>query len=103
MPPREFQLRVKGSALHVRELGSGPTVLFLHGAGGADSLVPCLAPLAANYRLLIPDHPGFGASEDPDWLDTIHDAAYAYLDLCDELDLRDVHLAGTSLGGWIAL
>lgn len=99
-----FEVMVAGSPLHYREAGQGPVLLFLHGAGGADSLLPCLAPLAdAGLRVIVPDHPGFGRSPDPEWLDNIHDAAYAYLDFIEQLDLRGVHLAGTSLGGWIAL
>jgi pimeloyl-ACP methyl ester carboxylesterase len=97
-------LQVAGCRLHYREAGQGPVLLFLHGAGGAESVLPCLAGLAdSGYRVLVPDHPGFGRSDEPDWLDNIHDAAYAYLDFLEALDLADVHLVGQSLGGWIAL
>ena len=41
-------------------------------------------------------------SDDPDWLDDIHDMAYFYRDVMREMDLRNVHLVGLSLGGWIA-
>src|SRR5436305_1144312 len=44
----------------------------------------------------------FGASDTPEWLDTIADLANFYLEFLDQLDLRDVHLVGSSLGGWIA-
>lgn len=98
------EVLIAGSALHYREAGEGPALLFLHGAGGAESALPCLGPLAdRGFRVLVPDHPGFGRSPDPDWLDNIHDAAYAYLDFIEALDLHGVHLVGQSLGGWIAL
>jgi pimeloyl-ACP methyl ester carboxylesterase len=50
----------------------------------------------------VPEHPGFGGSDTPVWLDNVGDLAYFYLDLIDQLDLREVNLVGTSLGGWIA-
>ena len=52
--------------------------------------------------MIVPEHPGFDDSDTPDWLDTIHDLAYFYLDFLAQLDLDRVHLAGVSLGGWIA-
>jgi pimeloyl-ACP methyl ester carboxylesterase len=50
----------------------------------------------------VPEHPGFGRSETPAWLDNVSDLAYFYLDFIEGLGLRDVHLVGTSLGAWIA-
>ena len=61
-----------------------------------------MADLAARHDVIVPEHPGFGASDTPDWLDTIPDLANFYLDFLDQLDLKDVDLVGFSLGGWIA-
>ncbi len=95
---------IAGTPVHGREAGSGRPLLFLHGAGGAESALAFLGRFAqAGYRVIVPDHPGFGGSPEPEWLDNIHDAAYFYLDLLEALDLSGVHLVGTSLGGWIAL
>ena len=52
--------------------------------------------------MIVPTHPGFGRAVLPDWIDSIDDLAYIYLDLLDALDLRDVTVIGCSLGGWIA-
>jgi pimeloyl-ACP methyl ester carboxylesterase len=82
--------------------GSGPTLLFLHGAGGVPGWTPWMARLAERYDVIVPDHPGFGASDTPAWFDNIHDLAYYYLDFIAALGLHDVHLVGHSLGGWIA-
>jgi pimeloyl-ACP methyl ester carboxylesterase len=49
-----------------------------------------------------PEHPGFGQSDDPPWLDEVSDLAYFHLDLLKALGLDRVHLMGTSLGGWVA-
>ncbi|RLA06294.1 MAG: alpha/beta hydrolase [Gammaproteobacteria bacterium] len=82
--------------------GSKPTMLFLHGAGGASVWLPFMESLAQQFNLLVPEHPGFGDSDTPDWLQRVDDLAYYYLDLLEALDLRQVHLVGHSLGGWTA-
>jgi pimeloyl-ACP methyl ester carboxylesterase len=82
--------------------GSGPPLLFLHGAGGAGSWLPFMARLAQDFDVIVPEHPGYGASDTPPWLDTVGDLANFYLAFLDRLDLAGVHLVGSSVGGWIA-
>jgi len=82
--------------------GSGAPLLFLHGAGGVARWTPWMETLAASYDVIVPDHPGWGRSSTPDWFDNVHDLAYFYLDFIDALGLERVHLAGQSIGGWIA-
>ena len=84
------------------ENGKAAPLLFLHGAGGASVWLPFMARLAQRFDVFVPEHPGFGASDTPDWLDNVGDLAYFYLDLMQALNLSGVHLVGTSLGGWIA-
>lgn len=81
---------------------SAATMLFLHGAGGASVWLPFMDTLAQQFNLLVPEHPGFGDSDTPDWLHRVDDLAYYYLDLLEELKLKQVHLVGHSLGGWTA-
>jgi len=52
--------------------------------------------------VIAPSHPGFGHSPDCDFIDTVDDLSYLYLDLLAEQNLRDVVVIGFSLGGWIA-
>jgi pimeloyl-ACP methyl ester carboxylesterase len=59
--------------------------------------------LAQGYDLIVPEHPGFGQSDETPWLENMHDLAYYYLDLLDHLQLPAVHLVGSSLGGWLAM
>ena len=92
---------VAGTKLGYREAGAGATVLFLHGAAGA-AWDPLLDRLSDGYRVLAPEHPGFGRGQIPDWMMGVGDVAFFYLDLMQALDLRDVHLVGHGLGGWIA-
>jgi pimeloyl-ACP methyl ester carboxylesterase len=94
-------LAVRGCRIRLMRAGAGDPLIYLHGASGA-AWLPFLAQLAEKFDVIAPEHPGFGESDTPDWLDNIHDVAYFYLDLLDELKLNGVHLVGNSLGGWIA-
>jgi len=82
--------------------GKGPPLLYLHGARGASAWLPFMERLAQRFDVIVPEHPGFGGSDTPDWLDNVGDLAYFYLDVLGELGLDGVHLVGSSLGGWIA-
>lgn len=83
--------------------GSGePPLVFLHGAGGHTGWMAFLEELSTRFQVFAPEHPGFGQSDDPSWLDEIADLAYFHLDLLQALGLERVHLMGTSLGGWVA-
>jgi pimeloyl-ACP methyl ester carboxylesterase len=94
---------IGGTKVMVHRAGTGPTLLYLHGFDGAQPALAVMDRLAQSFHVIVPEHPGFGASDTPSWLDTIHDLAYFYLGLLDALDLRDAHVAGHNIGGWIAL
>jgi pimeloyl-ACP methyl ester carboxylesterase len=96
-------VELNGCKVHLRRAGMGPALLFLHGASGMPAILPCLHKLAERFDVVVPEHPGYGRSDEPEWLENIHDMAYFYLDFMERLDLRDVLLVGNSMGGWIAL
>ena len=96
------RISVRGCGIGLMRGGTGRPLLILHGASGAGNWLPYMADLAARHDVIVPEHPGFGASDTPDWLDTSADLASFYLDFLDQLDLSDVDLVGFSLGGWIA-
>ena len=98
----ETMLRVAGCGVSLKRAGKGPPLLFLHGGGGAPRWLPFMASLAERFDVIVPEHPGFGKSETPEWLDTIGDLAFFYLDFIGELGLERVHLVGNSMGGWSA-
>jgi pimeloyl-ACP methyl ester carboxylesterase len=104
MPHTEETIVVNGAA--IRLLRGGPDgaqpIVFLHGAGGHTGWMGFLDELSHDYRVFAPEHPGFGRSDDPPWLDGVADLAFFYLDFLETLGLDRVHLIGTSLGGWIA-
>jgi pimeloyl-ACP methyl ester carboxylesterase len=100
---RGGRVSVRDCTVYVRRAGSGETVLFLHGLHGLGDHPTLVERLAARCDVIAPDHPGYGASDNPAWLDDVRDLAFFYADFLDTLDLKDVHLVGHSLGGWIAL
>ncbi len=99
----ETFLEVRGCKLFLRRAGAGAPLLFLHGAQGLTGWPAALAELSKRFEVLAPDHPGFGRSDTPDWIEDVPDLAFFYQDLLDALDLREIHLVGHSLGGWTAM
>jgi pimeloyl-ACP methyl ester carboxylesterase len=95
-------LTIAGVNLEIEERGEGPPLLFLHAGEGLAPERPWLDQLAAKYRVIAPSHAGFGRSALPDWVGSVDDLAYLYLDLAAALDLRDAVLVGACFGGWIA-
>ena len=98
----QTKLSVRGCSIGLMRGGAGQPLLILHGASGGGTWLPYMADLAARHDVIVPEHPGFGTSDTPDWLDTIPDLASFYLDFLDQLDLKNVDLVGFSIGGWIA-
>ena len=96
-------IEIDGCRLNLRRGGAGAPLLYLHGASGAPAVMPFMEKLATRFDVLVPEHPGFGLSDEPEWLENIHDLAYFYLDLLRALELKNVHVVGSSLGGWLAL
>jgi pimeloyl-ACP methyl ester carboxylesterase len=96
------RLVIRGVSVRVRRAGAGTPMLFIHGAGGWPAWLPFFERLSRHYALLVPEHPGFGASDDPQWLRSVADLAMYYLDLLDQVYASPVHVVGHSLGGWTA-
>jgi pimeloyl-ACP methyl ester carboxylesterase len=100
---RQSFVELHGCRTHLRRGGSGEPLLFLHGASGAPAVMPFMETLARRFDVLVPEHPGYGLSDEPEWLDNIHDAAYFYLDFIRHLNLQGLTVVGSSMGGWIAM
>ena len=97
----ERRLELGGVEIALYEAGQGEPLLFLHGAGTATGF-DCLLPLAEHFRLIVPHHPGYGASADDPAIRSVHHYERHYLDLLDRLEIGNLTLVGHSLGGWIA-
>ena len=92
----------RGIDLKYQTTGEGPILMLMHGANGSMSFIPVIEELSKKYQVILPDHPGFGNSTQADWIETIPDLAYFYLDIFETMDLDEIHLVGHSMGGWIS-
>jgi pimeloyl-ACP methyl ester carboxylesterase len=93
-----------GHTLQIKRAGSrGPTVVYLHGAGGL-SLPddPMVAMLARDHHVIAPVCPGFLSTPDLEPFRDVHDLALHYDDLLDALGLSAVPIVGHSFGGMLA-
>ena len=98
---QEDHVDVNGIDTAVLTAGEGDPVVYFHGAGTAFGF-DHLLPLAERFRLIVPNHPGFGASADDPSVDSLHDYLLHYLDLLDVLGVDELSVVGESMGGCLA-
>ncbi|NRR31659.1 alpha/beta hydrolase [Oxalobacteraceae bacterium] len=87
------------------EGGKGEPLMLLHGFGGnKDNFVRTAQYLTPHFRVILPDHIGFGESAHPPQADYSPTAqAERIRALAQALGIQKVHLGGNSMGGHIAL
>lgn len=87
------------------EGGKGEPLLLLHGFGAnKDHFVRIARHLTPRFRVIVPDHIGFGESSRPPQADYAPTAQVERLRrLMRHLGVTRVHLGGSSMGGQIAL
>ncbi|WP_316976492.1 alpha/beta fold hydrolase [Shumkonia mesophila] len=99
--PRQRVTALSRGALSYRTAGQGPAVVFLHGlAGNSLSWARQFPALAARYRIVAWDAPGFGLSDavEPD----VEVFADVLRELLDHLGCGPAAVAGHSMGGVVA-
>jgi pimeloyl-ACP methyl ester carboxylesterase len=100
------ELELPGGLRYVYlEGGMGEPLMLLHGFGAnKDNFVRVAKYLTPYYRVLIPDHIGFGESAKPAQADYAPRAQVERLRaLARALGMNRLHLGGNSMGGQIAL
>ncbi len=102
-----LRVDVDGTGVSVRLVGTGPEpVLFVHGLGASRC---CWREAPAHldldrYTLILPDLPGFGASDRPDEADyQLPSLAAALRGVLAHLRLSSIHVVAHSMGGAVAL
>ena len=97
-------VEVGGNMLRYIKSGKGPTLVLLHTLRTQLDLFEKIVPeLSKHFTVYALDYPGHGYSDIPD---ARYDAAFfteAVEGFLDRLDLRDVTVAGVSIGGSLAL
>ncbi|UYF94555.1 alpha/beta fold hydrolase [Rhodococcus aetherivorans] len=104
----ERTVTVAGKDIFFAETGEGPAVLLLHGGGpgasGVSNYSRNIDELARNFRVIVPDLPGYGrSSKGVDRSDPFGYLADNIRGLLDALNLGRAHLVGNSYGGACAL
>ena len=95
-------VEVAETKLRLRRGGQGEPLLILHGGGGNRGWLQYLRLLAQRFQVYVPDHPGFGKSDQPEWITSVPDLACFYLWALEDLGLSRVRVMGFSMGGWLA-
>ena len=94
----------EGAELYYESYGSGPPVVFCHGAGGNHiSWFQQIPRLSNRYRCVTFDHRGWGRSLDPRPATKRPQFDEDLAALIDHLALEDGRLVAQSMGGWTAL
>ena len=88
-----------GTTIAYRDVGTGEPLLLLHGFGATGAMWDPVVPgLSGQYRLIIPDLRGHGASSNPSAHFTHRDAAADILGLLEVLDISQAQAVGFSSG-----
>ncbi|HJM75572.1 MAG TPA: alpha/beta fold hydrolase, partial [Dehalococcoidia bacterium] len=95
-------VKVAGLKIHVEEAGRGPALLLLHRSTGRYGWGAFEGGLAESFHVIIPDLPGYGHSDRPDWAREPRDIAILMGQLVVAMDLKNVALIGLGFGGFIA-
>ena len=104
----ENTVTVGGKKIFYAETGTGPAVVLLHGGGpgasGVSNYSRNIDALAENFRVIVPDLPGYGrSSKGVDGADPFGYLADGIRGLMNELGIGTAHLVGNSYGGACAL
>jgi cis-3-alkyl-4-acyloxetan-2-one decarboxylase len=98
-----YDVALRGRRMHYLDIGEGPGVVLVHGLASAWATWFCTIPeLAASYRVIAVDLPGFGRSDGFAGQVEVRDYADALVELLDHLAVGDVRIVGHSLGGIVA-
>lgn len=95
---------IEGALVHYRDEGEGIPLILIHGTfSSLHTFDGWIEELKDKYRLIRLDLPGFGLSGTP--LNN-HFSINSYLRVLEEfvdlMELDSAHVAGSSLGGWLA-
>ena len=102
MANRTLDLNSGAFSVDVVEAGDGPSLLYLHGAGGHMPKDRFLAALAGRFKVHAPLLPGYGNSTGEENLREMLDFALLGFDIMQALELDKPIVVGHSMGGMIA-
>jgi len=90
--------------IHYAEAGTGPAIVLLHQVASSAAMFERSAPtLAARYRTVAIDAPGFGLSDPPRTPGDLHEFSDAVIAVLDSLEIESAHVVGFHTGASITL
>lgn len=98
------QVQSASGVVHYYEGGEGETIVLLHGIfSRKENWILAADVLSSQYRVIVPDLPGFGENEPLDVGGYRIEAQYrGALEFLNEIKVDAFHVAGSSMGGLIA-
>jgi len=100
----EKKTYINGLKINYKLLGSGQPILILHGWGSSSNSWEEVGEiLSKEYKVLIPDLPGFGKSSVPFKTWSLKGYADFVLKFSKNLEISQFHLLGHSFGGRVAI
>lgn len=101
---RNSRIKLSLGRVFWREVGQGPTLVFLHGSWTDSSQwVPLIERLGYDYHCYALDLLGFGESEFPNHPYSVALQVQCLREYLEALKLNQVYLVGHSLGAWVAV
>ena len=102
--PENMNISLGGGDFEAQVLkdGSGPPLLYLHGAIGQKGWAPFLDALAQKFTVYAPYLPGYAKSNGLEKLADVTDLTLYQFELLDALGVSKAHVVGHFLGGMIA-
>ena len=97
-----LSVRVGGITTKCAAFGSGPPLLYLHGAFGYAEPPDFLRELADDYAIFAPTHPGFEGDDGLDGIEDLLDLTLYHADLIEALGLERPHVVGHYNGAMTA-
>ena len=91
---------MNGSATRLRIGGVGPDLIYLHGLFGEPRWMAHHDTLSKTFRVIFPDLPGYGRSEEGE-VESIDDLSFWLRDLLETMRVERPLIVGHSIGGWV--
>jgi pimeloyl-ACP methyl ester carboxylesterase len=96
------ETRVVDRRIQYLKGGSGAPLLVLHHSTGNPGWLPFYSLLARNFTVYVPDLPGYGQSERPEWAREPRDLGIILNFMLRRLNIERPAAVGLGFGGWIA-
>ena len=100
--PADVRTEILGLAIRSQHRGKGQRVIVLHHSFGNPGWLDLYEQLAQEHEVIVPDLPGFGLSDRPEWARDVRDLAILIGMWVDRIGSVPVAVVGMGFGGWIA-